>query len=140
MLVLLKRGDRPVETIDDLEGLSQSHPAAAAVLMLLLFSLTGLPPTGGFIGKLNLLMAAWSQQSTSAQILAVVLAINAAIAAGYYLRIVALMYLRPAPAGVDVHTSRYLPAYLGVGLCVVISVGLFFFPGPLWDLVSQFTA
>jgi NADH-quinone oxidoreductase subunit N len=140
MLVLLKRGDRSVATIDDLEGLSQTHPAAAAVLMLLLFSLTGLPPTGGFIGKLNLLMAAWSQQTTSAQILAIVLAINAAIAAAYYLRIVAAMYLRPVPAGVDVRTSRHLPAYVGVGLCVVVSVGLFFFPGALWDLVSQFTA
>jgi NADH-quinone oxidoreductase subunit N len=140
MLVLLKRGDRSVATIDDLEGLSQTHPAAAGVLMLLLFSLTGLPPTGGFIGKLNLLMAAWSQRTTSAQILAVVLAVNAAIAAGYYLRIVAIMYLRPAPAGLDVRTSRHLPAYLGVGLCVVVSVALFFFPGALWDLVSQFTA
>jgi NADH-quinone oxidoreductase subunit N len=140
MLVLLKRGDRSVATIDDLEGLSQTHPAAAGVLMVLLFSLTGLPPTGGFIGKLNLLMAAWSQQTTSAQFLAVVLAVNAAIAAGYYLRIVAMMYLRPAPAGLDVRTSRHLPAYLGVGLCVVVSVALFFFPGALWDLVSQFTA
>jgi NADH-quinone oxidoreductase subunit N len=140
MLVLLKRGDRSVATIDDLEGLSQTHPAAAGVLMLLLFSLTGLPPTGGFIGKLNLLMAAWSQQTTSGQILAVVLAVNAAIAAGYYLRIVAMMYLRPAPAGLDVRTSRHLPAYFGVGLCVVVSVALFFFPGALWDLVSQFTA
>jgi NADH-quinone oxidoreductase subunit N len=139
MLVLLKRGDRSVTTIDDLAGLSQTHPAAAAVLMLLLFSLTGLPPTGGFIGKLNLLMAAWSQQTTSAEILAVVLAINAAIAAGYYLRIVAAMYLRPTPAGVDVRASEQLPAYLGVGLCVVVSVGLFFFPGPLWDVVAQFS-
>jgi NADH-quinone oxidoreductase subunit N len=139
MLVLLKRGDRPVTTIDDLAGLSQTQPAAAAVLMLLLFSLTGLPPTGGFIGKLNLLMAAWSQQTTSAEILAIVLAINAAIAAGYYLRIVAAMYLRPAPAELNVEASQEVPAYVGIALCVVVSVGLFFFPGPLWDVVSQFS-
>ncbi len=139
MLVLLRRGDRPVTTVDDLAGLSQTHPAAAAVLMILLFSLTGLPPTGGFIGKLNLLMAAWSQQTTSAEILAVVLAINAAVAAGYYLRIVAAMYLRPAPAAIEVDTSRQLPAYVGVGLCVAVSVGLFFFPGPLWDVIAQFS-
>jgi NADH-quinone oxidoreductase subunit N len=139
MLVLLKRGDRPVATIDDLSGLSQTQPAAAAVLMLLIFSLTGLPPTGGFIGKLNLLMAAWSQQTMSAEILAIVLAINAAVAAGYYLRIVAAMYLRPPPEGLDVRASERLPAYLGIGLCVVISVGLFFFPGPLWAVVAQFS-
>ncbi|HXY37729.1 MAG TPA: NADH-quinone oxidoreductase subunit N [Planctomycetaceae bacterium] len=139
MLVLLKRGDRSVETIDDLAGLSQTHPAAAAILMLLLFSLTGLPPTGGFIGKLNLLMAAWSQQTTSAEILAIVLAINAAVAAGYYLRIVAAMYLRPAPETVEVRATELLPAWLGIGLCLVVSVGLFFFPGPLWDVVAQFS-
>jgi NADH-quinone oxidoreductase subunit N len=139
MLVLLKRGGRSVSTIDDLAGLSQTHPTAAAVLMLLLFSLTGLPPTGGFIGKLNLLMAAWSQQTTSAEILAIVLAINAAIAAGYYLRIVAAMYLRPAPEAADIETSPHLPAYAGIAVCVVVSVGLFFFPGPLWDVVTQFS-
>jgi NADH-quinone oxidoreductase subunit N len=141
MLVMLKRGGRSVTTIDDLAGLSQTHPAAAAILMLLLFSLTGLPPTGGFIGKLNLLMAAWSQQTTSSEILAIVLAVNAAVAAGYYLRIVAAMYLRPAPAAdAAVETSRQLPAYVGIGVCVVISIGLFFFPGVLWDFVSQFAA
>jgi NADH-quinone oxidoreductase subunit N len=141
MLVMLKRGGRSVTTIDDLAGLSQTHPAAAAILMLLLFSLTGLPPTGGFIGKLNLLMAAWSQQTISSEILAIVLAVNAAVAAGYYLRIVAAMYLRPAPAAdAAVETSRQLPAYVGIGVCVVISIGLFFFPGVLWDFVSQFAA
>jgi NADH-quinone oxidoreductase subunit N len=138
MLVLLRRGDRPVATVDDLAGLSQTHPGAAAVLMLLLFSLTGLPPTGGFIGKLNLLMAAWSQQTISSEILAIVLAINAAIAAAYYLRIVAAMYLRPPAANVEIQTSDLLPAYLGIGVCVVVSVGLFFYPGPLWDIVAQF--
>ncbi len=138
LLVLLRRLDRPVETVDDLAGLSQTHPAAAAALAILLFSLTGLPPTGGFIGKLNLLMAAWSQGTTSAEILAVLLAVNAAIAATYYLRIVAVMYLRPPV--LSVKTSPQLPAVIGVALCVAISLGLFFFPGFLWNLVDQFAA
>jgi NADH-quinone oxidoreductase subunit N len=138
LLVLLRRFDRPVETVDDLAGLSQSHPVAAAALAILLFSLTGLPPTAGFLGKLNLLLAAWSQGSTSAQILAILLAINAAIAATYYLRIVAVMYLRPAAASVE--ASSQLPAIIGVGLCVAVSLGLFFFPGFLWNLVDQFAA
>jgi NADH-quinone oxidoreductase subunit N len=140
MLVLLRRGGRAVTTIDDLAGLGQTQPAAAAVLMLLLFSLTGLPPTGGFIGKLNLLMAAWSQGTRASEILAIVLALNAAVAAGYYLRVVAAMYLRPPVAAPAVETSRQLPAYVGVALCLVVSIGLFFFPGALWDFVSQFTA
>jgi NADH-quinone oxidoreductase subunit N len=138
LLVMLRRGNRTVETVDDLAGLSQTHPAAAAALAILLFSLTGLPPTAGFLGKLNLLMAAWSQGTSSAEILAVLLAINAAIAATYYLRIVAVMYLRPS--SVSVETSRHLPTIIGVALCVAVSLGLFFFPSVLWDLVDQFVA
>lgn len=138
LLVLLRRLDRPVENIDDLAGLSQTHPLAAGALAILLFSLTGLPPTAGFLGKLNLLMAAWSQGTTSSEVLAFLLAINAAIAATYYLRIVAVMYLRPATGGVE--TSGRLPAVIGVGVCVAISLGLFFFPGILWNLVDQFGA
>jgi NADH-quinone oxidoreductase subunit N len=138
LLVLLRRLDRPVENIDDLAGLSQTHPAAAAALAILLFSLTGLPPTAGFLGKLNLLMAAWSQGTTSSEVLAFLLAVNAAIAAGYYLRIVAVMYLRPAAGGVE--ASARLPAVIGVALCVAVSLGLFFFPGFLWNLVDQFAA
>ena len=138
VLVLLKRADRPVETIDDLAGLSQAHPAAAAALAILLFSLTGLPPTAGFLGKLNLLMAAWSQGTTSAQILAVLLAINAAVAATYYLRIVAQMYLRRSEVAIEI--SPQLPAVIGVILCVAVSLGLFFFPSFLWNLVDQFAA
>jgi len=138
LLVLLRRGNRTVETVDDLAGLSQTHPAAAAALAILLFSLTGLPPTAGFLGKLNLLMAAWSQGTFLAEILAVLLAVNAAIAATYYLRIVAVMYLRPST--VSVETSRHLPTVIGVALCVAVSLGLFFFPGVLWDLVDQFVA
>jgi NADH-quinone oxidoreductase subunit N len=136
LLILLRRTDRPVETVDDLAGLSQTHPAAAGALAILLFSLTGLPPTAGFLGKFNLLMAAWSQGTTSAQVLAVLLAVNAAIAATYYLRIVAVMYLRPP--GVTIETSSQLPAVIGIALCVAVSLGLFFFPGFLWNLVDQF--
>jgi NADH-quinone oxidoreductase subunit N len=139
LLVFLRRGSRLVESVDDLAGLGQSHPFAAAVMTILLFSLTGLPPTGGFLGKLNLLMAAWSQGTTFAEVLAILLAVNAAIAAAYYLRIVVVMYLRPAPAS-PVETSGQLPAAIGIGVCVAISVALFFFPSFLWDLVDQFSA
>lgn len=137
LLVFLRRENRPVRMIDDLAGLSQTHPVAAAALAILLFSLTGLPPTAGFLGKLNLLLAAWSQGTTAANILAIVLALNAAIAAAYYLRIVGIMYLRPPASAVE--TTNRLPAAFGIAMCVVVSVGLFFFPNLLWELVNQFS-
>ncbi len=51
----------PCSTLDDLRGLSRSQPSVALLLAVCLFSLTGLPPTAGFLGKLNLFLAAWSQ-------------------------------------------------------------------------------
>jgi NADH-quinone oxidoreductase subunit N len=136
LMVYLRRGRRPVETIDDLAGLSQTHPACAALMTILVFSLTGLPPTAGFMGKFNLLLSAWLQGTTTAYVLAAVLAVNAAIAAAYYLRIVTVMYLRPPVESVE--TSGRFPAVAGVALCAAATVAIFFFPRVLWDLVDQF--
>ncbi len=83
----------PLSQLDDLRGLSRTQPAVALLLAICLFSLTGLPPTAGFLGKLNLFLAAWSDDSQVGCGLAIMLALNAAISAWYYLRLVALMFL-----------------------------------------------
>jgi NADH-quinone oxidoreductase subunit N len=59
----VSRADRPLEFEDDLRGLNRDHPAVALMLAVCLFSLTGLPPTAGFLGKLNIFLAAWSEGS-----------------------------------------------------------------------------
>src|SRR5262249_54976728 len=69
--IYLSRADRPVETVDDLSGLWRSHPSVAFMMALFLFSLTGLPPTGGFLAKLFIFFAAWSAQSPLYRLLAV---------------------------------------------------------------------
>ena len=96
----------PCTQLDDLRGLSRSQPAVALLLAICLFSLTGLPPTAGFLGKLNLFLAAWSDDSHIGRGLAIVLAINAAISAWYYLRMVALMFLEPARSGRRINRAR----------------------------------
>ena len=105
-------------------------------MAVFLFSLTGLPPTAGFFGKFNLLVAAWSAGTFELQVLAVIMAVNAAIGAAYYLRIVAAMYLRPAPAAPQAPTSEF-PAFLASLLCAGVTLALFLAPQWLWDLVSQ---
>jgi NADH-quinone oxidoreductase subunit N len=54
LLYYLGTRERPVETVDDLAGLSRSHPAAALVMVLFLMSLIGIPLTAGFAGKVFL--------------------------------------------------------------------------------------
>ena len=100
VILYLSDAERPVEAIDDLGGVGQSHPLTAATMAVFLFSLIGLPLTAGFVAKLMLFLGAFTAPSGTAtmgnlyQIMAVVAAVNAAIGAYYYLRVIAVMYLR----------------------------------------------
>jgi NADH-quinone oxidoreductase subunit N len=122
----LSTRQRPIETVDDLAGLSRSHPGVALVMMLFLFSLIGIPATGGFAGKFLLFWGAMSvpteEQARLFRILALIGVLNAAIGAWYYLRIVAVMYLRnplrPAEG------RRRWPALAAIGICAVLTIAL----------------
>jgi len=108
VLAHLSTNDREVSTLDELSGLSKSRPVAAALIALFMFSLAGIPPLAGFWGKLSLFSSAISVSTyaggaTQGQgawfiALAVVGALNAAIAAAYYLRVVAALYFKPSTA------------------------------------------
>jgi NADH-quinone oxidoreductase subunit N len=136
VLISVSGRERQVETLDDLAGLGRLRPGLALLMAIFLFSLTGLPPTAGFFGKFNLLVAAWSAGTFDLQVLAVIMAVNAAIGAAYYLRIVGAMYLRPAPAAPQAASSEF-PAFLGSLLCAGVTLALFLAPQWLWDLVAQ---
>jgi NADH-quinone oxidoreductase subunit N len=105
-------------------------------MAVLLFSLSGLPPTGGFWGKFNLFLAAWSTGSQPLRWLAVALAVNAAIAGWYYLRLVRRMYLHAVPeTGATSADSGPLMAAV-VGGCALAMLALFFLPNGLWRMVA----
>jgi NADH-quinone oxidoreductase subunit N len=135
-------GDRTLETVEDMRGLGRTNPLTALLLAVCLLSLTGLPPTAGFLGKLNLFLAAWAEPVPVGAIpvgrgLAVLLALNAAIAAFYYLRLIAVMYLEPAaeplPRPVEV------AAWLGGLGCTIATLVLFATPQWLWDAALRAT-
>src|SRR5690606_19004046 len=93
LLTAAGQGQNSLKTDCDIAGLSRTRPALALLLAICLFSLTGLPPTAGFLGKLNLFFAAWSEGTNVGMVLAIVLAVNAVISAWYYLRLIGVMYL-----------------------------------------------
>jgi NADH-quinone oxidoreductase subunit N len=134
IIVHLDRPDCPVRTIGDLAGLGRVDPFLAFCAAVFLFSLTGLPPTAGFLGKLYILWAAWSEGSQAFAGLAALMAINAAIGAAYYMRIVGLMYL--APPGATTTQPSPSPSLVAVLLCLVPTLGLFLAPGVLWRLLA----
>jgi NADH-quinone oxidoreductase subunit N len=125
----------PCTQLEDLRGLSRSQPAVALLLAICLFSLTGLPPTAGFLGKLNLFLAAWSDDSHIGRGLAIALAINAAISAWYYLRLVAVMFLEPADQDADESRTLVLAPWLAGAACTLVTIVIFVAPQWLWDSV-----
>ncbi len=134
--VLVAIGDsrKPSLNLDDLAGLSKSHPVAAILLAVVLFGLSGLPPTAGFLGKLNLFLTAWAQGTELGPWLAMAMALNAAISAWYYLRLVATMYLQPnSQLGSN---KLQVPALIGAGISATATLGFFVAPGWLWSVAE----
>jgi NADH-quinone oxidoreductase subunit N len=125
-------GPRPpreeIATVDDLDGLSSTNPVVAFAITLFLLSLAGIPPLPGFWGKLSLATSAlevdWNAAITLGSrrawfvSLAVILVLNAAIAAAYYLRIIAAMYFRTARRGVQADGG--LTAGIAMLLCTAL--------------------
>jgi NADH-quinone oxidoreductase subunit N len=130
VIMALETKGRPVETIEDLEGLGSSQPLPALAMAICLLSLSGIPPLVGFWGKLQIFTSAFSAQqgneARSFQLLAILGALNAAVGAFYYLRIVVLMYLRPSREPVSVKGGW--PIALAVGSCATLSLVLGLFP------------
>jgi NADH-quinone oxidoreductase subunit N len=95
-ILSMRRGDTYVENISDLAGLSRTHPVMAFFLMLLMFSLAGVPPLAGFFAKLYVFLAAIN---AGLYTLAVIGVLASVVGAYYYLLIIKTMYFdEPAPA------------------------------------------
>jgi NADH-quinone oxidoreductase subunit N len=134
-LTVLGGANRKVASIQDLAGLARSRPAVALLLGLCLLSLTGLPPTAGFLGKLNLLLACWSAGTAAGQWLAFWIVLSAAIGAAYYLRLVGILFLQEPvqlPSG-----EQETPAWVAMCVCTAATVVMFFVPGGLWQAVQN---
>lgn len=139
----LSTPERPIEAVDDLAGLSSSHPGIALLMALFLFSLIGIPLTAGFAGKLLIFFGALTippepQLADHARLfwwLAIIGALNAALAAWYYLRIVGVMYLRSTIQ--PVVKARAWPGLVAMWICAVLTLGLGIYPWPVLKAARQ---
>jgi NADH-quinone oxidoreductase subunit N len=122
LILAMRREGVAVETVADLAGLAQQRPWMAAVWTMLLFSIAGIPPFAGFIGKLVVFRAAVDANLVW---LAVVGGIAAVIAAGYYLRLLASIWFAPAtqtlqPASGAIFVTASVAALLSFPVLVII--------------------
>ncbi|GJE16194.1 NADH-quinone oxidoreductase subunit NuoN [Methylobacterium marchantiae] len=125
VILSLRRGGQMYETVDDLSGLSRTHPVLAFCLAAMMFSLAGIPPLAGFFGKFYVFAAAIKADLVG---LAVVGVVTSVVGAFYYLRLVKVMYF-------DEPTAPYeaMPPGLRIvlGLSSAVVVLFFLVPSPL---------
>lgn len=117
------------EEIDGYRGLGRRAPFLAFCLALCLISLLGVPPTGGFTGKMQLFMIAIDRGLVW---LAVVAGINTAISAYYYFRLIRAMYLDPARETSAVGFSGGALVLTGILALPVLVLGVAFNPVAAW--------
>ncbi len=131
VIIMLRSEGFKGDNISDYEGLAKTHPLAALLMLIFMFSLTGIPPTAGFIGKLYIFMSAINAGYTW---LVVVAVIFSAISAYFYLRIIMYMYMREPKTTVTLTTSFSNGVALAVTAVAVLVIGIM--PAQLLELAK----
>jgi NADH-quinone oxidoreductase subunit N len=131
-LLMLKRKDQYYEDIDDLSGLSKNHPLLSLCLLVILFSLAGIPPLAGFFAKFYVFKAVLEQ---SMYFLAIVGLLSTVVAAFYYLRIIKIIYFDKEKEKFDTDHSLWLKFSLTVSTILILLY--FIFPSQLIEVVSR---
>ncbi|MBN1516825.1 NADH-quinone oxidoreductase subunit N [Candidatus Sumerlaeota bacterium] len=115
-------GGRFEEELSNYAGLAKSHPFMAAALTVSLISLTGLPPTVGFIGKFYVFAEAAKTSYIFAVAVAVVFSV---LSAFYYLNIVMKMYMQEQEEGAPgVERTLACDVALGVSMALILLLGI----------------
>lgn len=129
MLLFLSRAGFECETLDDMRGLNRRSPWYAFLMMVLMLSLAGLPPTAGFYAKLAVLSSAVAAGHLWLAVTAVVLSL---VGAFYYLRVVKLMYFDEPRDAQPIQGHPEMRALLSANALALLLLGLL--PQPLMAL------
>lgn len=130
VIVLIGKQGEQNGNVQDFAGLGHKRPVLAAVMSLFLFSLAGMPPTAGFIGKFYLFSGALEQGYLWLVIIGV---LNSAASVYYYLRIMVFMYMKPADEQFD-----WVKVSAPVALALTISTVGSLLPGIVPSFVLTF--
>ncbi len=128
-LFMLKRENQYFDKVEDLSGLSKNHPLLSLSMMIILFSLAGIPPLAGFFAKFYIFTAVIEQ---SMYFLAIVGLLSTVIAAFYYIRLIKVMYFDEQKEKYDLNHS------IGLKMILVISstIILIYFINP--NIINKF--
>ena len=131
-IYLMKKDGKYTEEIKDLSGISKKHPLIAFAFLIILFSLAGIPPLGGFFAKFYVFMSVIENEM---YMLAIIGLLTTVISAFYYLRIIKIIYFDELIKPFDQikHFSIYMTAFFS---CTIL-VTFFLYPSLLNNIVSN---
>lgn len=133
VIIMLRNGDFKGEDIGDYAGLSKSNKLAAFLMLIFLFSLAGIPPTAGFVGKFYVFMALIKSGNVPLAVLAIMFS---AISAYFYIRIVMLIYMKEPVREFDLARSPAHSLALAIAVIGTIIIGIL----PAWFIEMAKTA
>ena len=131
-IFMMKRKDIFYEDIQDLSGLSKNHPIISVCLLVLLFSLAGIPPLAGFFAKFYVFMAVIKVEMYT---LAIIGLITTVISAFYYLRIIKIIYFDDPKEIFEIDQNFGLKVSLFLSTIIILIY--FIYPSLLIDMVSN---
>ncbi|PHS32154.1 MAG: NADH-quinone oxidoreductase subunit NuoN [Methylophaga sp.] len=126
MIILLSRQGFEADKIDDYKGLHERNPWYALMMLILMFSMAGIPPLVGFYAKLTVIKSIIDVNLVSLAIVAVLMSV---IGAFYYLRIIKVMYFDKAEQNTALEAPTDMRIMISVNALTVLALGLF--PGAL---------
>lgn len=132
LILLLSRRGLEVEQIDDLKGLNKRSPWLAFMMLLVMFSMAGIPPTVGFFTKLLVLKALVNVHLAWAAVLGLIFAVMGAY---YYVRIIKAMYFDEPVQKEDIYLSVPTKAFFSLNCLSLLYYGIF--PGSLITICSN---
>ena len=131
-LFMLRRNNEYHENIEDLSGLSKNHPVLSFSLLIILFSLAGIPPLAGFFAKFYVFMAVIEQQM---YFLAIIGLLATVVAAFYYLRIIKIIYFDKEKEKFE--TNHHFGLKITLAISTIFILAYFVYPSWLNQIVSK---
>ena len=130
-LYLLKKDGQYKESISDLSGISKKHPILAISLLIILFSLAGIPPLGGFFAKFYVFVAVLEQEMYT---LAIIGLLTTVMSAFYYLKIIKTIYFDDSAITFDLTKNK--KAQFSIFASCIFLVTFFLYPSIFNNMVT----
>jgi NADH-quinone oxidoreductase subunit N len=129
VVALVRNEEDGGTAIENFAGIGYARPWVGLAMAVFMFSLGGIPPTAGFVGKFYIFGGAVREGFVT---LAVIGVLNSVVSMYYYLRVVVAMYMRPAAAGESplIPANRTITAALAIAVLGILVFGVY--PGPLY--------